>query len=102
MDLSRTFLSMFTKFRSYGRFLELAKTARRLPFLSVGFFGQLPKFDILETVGPNDLKFEVRIVLDRVPFFTFFLDHPSPHSKCHPVQTIHPTDLTLLPSSISI
>ena len=28
------------------------------------FFGQLPKFDISETVGPNDLKFEVRIVLD--------------------------------------
>ena len=32
------------------------------------FFGQLPKVDISETVGPNDLKFEVRIVLDRVPF----------------------------------
>ena len=38
MDLSRTFLSMFTKFRSYGRFLELAKNPRRLAVELAKFF----------------------------------------------------------------
>ena len=30
MDLSTTFLSMFTKFRSYGRYLELAKNPAQI------------------------------------------------------------------------
>ena len=53
------------KLRLFSRTSE--KPAQITVFIG-RFFGQLPKFDISETVGPNDLKFEVRIVLDRVPF----------------------------------
>ena len=53
------------KLRAFSRTSE--KPAQITVFIGQ-FFGQLPKFDISETVGPNDLKFEVRIVLDRVPF----------------------------------
>ena len=53
------------KLRSFSRTSE---NGTQITVFIGRIFGQLPKFDISETVGPNDLKFEVRIVLDRVPF----------------------------------
>ena len=38
-----------------------------VPFFFGRLFRQTSNVDILETVCSNDLKFEVRIVLDRVP-----------------------------------